>query len=240
MKKVKDFLLRYGSVIIDMLYYLYFILAVVVKVFYFQFTTKLNINNSYNYDANMRMLMASVWITLIIFSVLLVLFKKRRNGALFVVNCIISAMLLADTLYFRYYSLPTSISLIYQLDFITDISGSTSSLFNINDLIFIRDLPVYFLFALIKWKLPKNIIKRRYTFVAALIIFSVSFNKFNIIYDSFNTDLYGFDRNYAAKDLSILYYHYYDIKNFVRDEFEKRTPLTKEEENLVQDRKSVV
>ena len=239
MKKIKEFFIKHNSIIIDMMYYIYFIIAIGVKVFYFQFTTGININEAYYNDVNINTMRAALSIILMIFSVLFLLFKKRRNGALFVTNIILSILLLADTLYFRYYQLPLSVSLIYQLKLVGDIAGSTGSLFKIKDIVYFIDLPVYLIVFLIKKllkkKYPSYTVKRRYAFVSSAIIMTVACLMFNSYFSKANTALHAFDRNYAAKDLSIFYYHYYDLKNFIHDETERRRALTAEEKQTVND-----
>ncbi|QSX06125.1 LTA synthase family protein [Sedimentibacter sp. zth1] len=237
MKKFKQFMINNNSIIIDILYYIYFIISICVKVFYLQFTTGLSINSSYYHDINVNAIRAAMCIVLIIFSLFFLIFKKKRNGALFVVNIILSVLFLADTLYFRYYQLPLSVSLLYQLKLISDIGGSTGSLFKIKDIIFFIDLPVYIIFALTKRKFKKNypvkVIKRRYAFVASIIIFAAASLMFNNIYKNVNVSLHAYDRNYAAKDLSILYYHYYDFKTFMDDEIQRKKAVTDEEKETV-------
>ncbi len=239
MKKIKDFLIKNNGTIIDAMYYIYFIIAIGVKIFYFQYTTGISVNTANYNDVNMNTMRAALSIILMIFSVLFLLFKKRRNGVLFTANIILSVLFLADTLYFRYYQLPVSISLIYQLKLIGDITGSAESLFRIKDIVYFIDLPVYFIFFFTKRaigkKYPSSVFKRGYEFVCAVFIMVISVLMFRTCFDRANTALHAFDRNYAAKDLSILYYHYYDIKNFIHDETERRKPLTAEEKQIVSD-----
>lgn len=237
-KKIKEFLKNNYSIIIDVLYYIYFIIAIGVKIFYLQFTTGLNTNAMYYHDVNVNTMRAAISIILMIFAVLFVAFKKRRNGAMFIANVILSMLFLADTLYFRYYKLPISVSLLYQIKLIGDTSGSIMALFKIKDIVYFIDLPIYFIVKLIKKLLKKKysekIIKRRYAFVTSAIVLGVSILMFNQFYSNANTELHAYDRNYAAKDLSILYYHYYDFKTFLQDEIERRKPLTDEEKTIVE------
>lgn len=239
MKKVKDFLIRNNTILIDIIYYIYFVVAIGVKVFYLQFTTGLNVNTAYYNDVNINTMRAAISIILMIFSVLFVMFKKRRNGALFVANIILSVLFFADTLYFRYYQLPLSVSLVYQLKLIGDITGSAGSLYKIKDIVYFIDLPIYLIFfitkKLLKKKYPTYVIKRRFAFISSAIIMTVSIFMFSSYFGKANTALHAYDRNYAAKDLSILYYHYYDIKNFVNDEVDRRKALTAEEKQTVED-----
>lgn len=238
MNKLKKFFIKNNTVILDILYYIYFIIAISVKVFYLQFTTGLSINEAYYFDANINAMRAAICIISIIFSVFFLVFKKRRNGALFVVNIILSIIFFADTLYFRYYQLPLSISLIYQIKLVSSVGGSSLSLMKIKDIVFFIDLPIYIIFAIVKIilkkkQLPVKVIKRRYAFVASVIIVIISSILFNKSYAKVNSALHSFDRNYAAKDLSILYYHYYDTKTFLKDEIDRKKALTDEEKQIV-------
>lgn len=237
MGNIKKISIKNSEIIIDFIYYLYFIIAIGVKVFYLQFTTGLNINETSFSNVNENTMRAALSIILMIFSILFVIFKKRRNGALFVVNLILGIIFLGDTLYYRYYQMPLSVSLVYLIGVVGDVKGSMTSLFRLKDIVYFIDLPIYFIFFFIKKTLKKkyslNTIKRRYELPIAVLIMIVSVVMFNSCYKKSNTILYNYDRNYAAKDLSILYYHYYDTKNFLRDEIEKNKPLTAKDKQLV-------
>lgn len=237
MKDNKCFFEKYGNVLFDIVYYVIFVVAISLKVFYFQITTGLSINEVAYYNININAIRAALCIVLIILSIIIVLFKKKRNSAIFVVNIILSILLLADTLYFRYYKLPLSISLLYQLKLVSDVSGSMGSLFKIKDLIIFIDIPIYvFIYFVRRHYIKRNkikTIKRRYAFGISLIIFFIAFNMLSSYYKKVDVALHSFDRNYAAKDLSILYYHYFDIKSFLHDEISRKKSLTKQENELV-------
>lgn len=239
MEKAKKISIKNSEITIDFIYYLYFIVAVGVKVFYLQFTTGLNVNEASFNNVNENTMRAALSIILMIFSVFFVLFKKRRNGALFVVNLILGIIFLGDTLYYRYYQMPLSVSLVYQIGVVGDVKGSMASLFRLKDIVYFIDLPIYFIFFFVKrWikkRYPLFAVKRRFEFPIAILIMIVSVIMFNSCYNKSNTILYNYDRNYAAKDLSVLYYHYYDTKNFLNDEIEKNKPLTANDKQMVTD-----
>ncbi len=230
--------LKNSEIIIDFIYYLYFIIAIGVKVFYLQFTTGLSINEAGFNGININTMRAAFSIILMIFSVVFLLFKKRRNGALFVVNLILGIIFLGDTLYYRYYQVPLSVSLVYLLGAVGDVGNSVGSLFRFKDIVFLIDLPIYFIFffvkEFIKEKYSLRPVKRLYEIPVAILILIISFFMFKDCSNkASNKSLYMFDRNLVAKDLSILYYHNYDIKNFYKDEINRRKPLTEEEEQLL-------
>lgn len=237
MEDNRCFLKKYGDLLFDIFNYVMFVVALSLKVFYFQVTTGLSINEVAYYNTNINAIRAALCIVLIILSIVIVLFKKKRNSAIFVVNIILSILLLADILYFRYYKLPLSISLLYQLKLVSDVSGSMGSLFKIKDLMLFIDIPIYIVIYFVRRhyinKDKIKTIKRRYAFGISIVIFFIAFNMLSSYYKKVNVTLYAYDRNYAAKDLSILYYHYFDIKSFLHDEISRKKSLTKQEKDLV-------
>lgn len=239
MEKTRKASIKNSEFIFDFIYYLYFIISIGVKVFYLQFTTGININEARFNDLNVNTMRAALSIILMIFSVVFLLFKKRRNGAFFTVNLILSIIFLGDTLYYRYYQVPLSVSLIYQLGVVGDVKESIFSLFKLKDIVFFIDLPIYFIFFFVKRFVKKHYtlfeVKRRYEIPVAALIIYISLSMFGTCFDeASNTSMYIYDRNFVARDLSILYYHSYDVKNILHDELDRRKALTSEENKILE------
>ncbi|WP_105616848.1 LTA synthase family protein [Vallitalea okinawensis] len=236
-KGFKSFLSRYGRVIFDFLYFAYFITAIMCKIFYYQFGSGLN-EFPLTTMLNFKMLLASLGIVLGIFGFTLFIFVKQSRFSLFIINLLLSLVILADVLYFRYYTTPINMALLYQVGYVGDVSSSIQSLFRMRDIVLLIDLPIYFVFRYIYKKLKfrdreyRHKIKIRWGVSILAIIMSIPM--FHYSYNNSSIMHYQWDRNYAARDLGILYYHYYDMQQFTKEEIAKRQPLTEEEINLVE------
>lgn len=86
----------------EMLYWILFIFCILFKCLYFQFTTKLN-TGPFLSSVNITMILSSFAILLILTSLIAIIFNKYRFIALFVFNILLTALLMADTNFFRYY-----------------------------------------------------------------------------------------------------------------------------------------
>lgn len=226
-----------GRVGFDLLYFAYFILAMILKVVYFQFESGLN-ERPFSSPMNSHMLVATAGILLIIFGFVLFIFVKQSRFSLFFVNLLISSLIIADVLYFRYYETPINMALLYQIGYVGQVSSSIQSLFRYRDIWLFIDLPVYFIFRYIYKKLGyrkdtyRHKVKIRWAISIIAILIGLPMIKYS--FDRSDSMQYQWNRNYAARDLGILYYHYYDVKTFIKEETAKRKPLTEEEKQLVE------
>lgn len=228
---------QYGRVGFDILYFAYFLAAMVCKVAYFQFESGLN-GMPFTTMMNFQMFMATGGILLLIFGFVLFIFVKQSRFSLFLVNLILTVLILADVLYFRYYETPINMALLYQVGYVGEVSSSIQSLFRYKDILLLIDIPIYFIFRFFYKKLNyknrayRHKVKIRWAISIMAIIIGIPMFKFS--YNRSSIMHYQWDRNYAARDLGILYYHYYDVKSFIKEEAAKREPLTEEEIQLVE------
>lgn len=233
LSKWKSRVKEYSELLLDVSYYGYWFIALMVKIYYFQFNAGLNVHPVSDV-LNKRMLTSSMAVLLIIFGFSLFLFYKRRRFGLFMVNVVLGLILFSDAIYFRYYETPVNLALIYQLGYVGDVSASIKSLFRPQDLVFIIDLPIYAIFWWIGTKLPKYPMKKAICWSISGCALVLGFVIFNHNYKVSNTILYNYDRNYAARDLGILYYHGLDIKKFSKEEIGKRLPMSKEDQEKIE------
>lgn len=230
MKNVK----KQGDWLLDIVYYGYWIIAIMVKVYYFQFNSELNSHPINDFGGlNVRMLTSSLAIILIILGFTIFLFNKKRRFSLFIINLVLGLILFSDALYFRYYNTPTNLALIYQIGYVGDISSSIKSLIRYQDVVFLIDLPIYFFCFFLGKTVDKHVYQRKITWGISFIAIVVGLVVFNMNYKASNTILYNYDRNYAARDLSILYYHAKDIKDFLMEETVKKLPMQAEDKEKI-------
>ncbi|WP_456049042.1 LTA synthase family protein [Acetivibrio cellulolyticus] len=169
-------------------------------------------------------------------SLSLFLFNKKRLIAIFILNVLLTTLLIADTNFFRYYYNLITIPIIFQLNpkMISTVDQSIASLFQVKDILYIVDIP-FMLAALIKLHkkgitsihFPKRIRKSIVTLAVALvIILSVS--------SISNISSYAYSNNYSAKSLGVFYSHFYNTKLFIEKNVLEDENTAKEEKTEVE------
>ncbi len=221
--------------LIDILVTIMVLGAIMVKIFYFQFTTGLN-RRPFLGTINNLMMLANFGMTLIIIAVVLLIFNKRSIIGLLILDLFVGVLLLADTIYFRYYYSALSITMIYQLKLAGSIGDSILSLFKTKDMVYILDIPIIIgiLFLLKKCvgndKNEESLGKRLLTPISMITIGVL------LIFISFkNTDTstFAYDNNYIIKHGGVAYYHYYDIKGFIKNNYLTDRKITNKEKEEI-------
>jgi lipoteichoic acid synthase len=180
------------------------------------------------------MFLATFTALLLIIAFVLLCFNRKRLLVLFIADMLVSILLLADTLYFRYYYNAITISVLYQIGLVSSITESAKTLFKIGDLIFAVNIPLYIAgFSMLKkfsaGGLARiNPIKR---IIAVVIIICVSFGLFQYAYGKSSPGVFTYDNNNVINNLGIFYYHYSDIKTHVHEKFFSDHSLSKAEKN---------
>ncbi|PNT92762.1 LTA synthase family protein [Clostridium thermosuccinogenes] len=205
----------------EALYILFFIGAISLKSIYFHITTKIT-RKPYFTSGNAIMAVSTFGIAVIMAGLVLLVFNKRRKGALIFLNLFLSALLFADTLYYRYYSNPITIPVLYQMGLVSAVQDSITSLIKPKDIIYALDLPfllmyivfmrVYFRSAVLKLDIRKKLISSFAVILSGFVIFLACYLKVDrssFIYDNVN----------PVKKLGILYFHTFDSKRFLVDHF---------------------
>lgn len=219
------------SYIIEGFLWLIFILGILIKVAYFQFTTKINVK-PYFTAFNNNMFLASITSVTMFAAFVLLFFNKKRLVALFLADIFLTLLLLADTLYFRYYYNAITIPVLYQIGLVSSITDSAKSLFRVKDLIFVIDIPLFIAgFSLLKRLPSKELQKIRpiKRIVSAVVVLSISFGLFQFAYGKSSPGIFPYDNNYVINNLGILYFHYYDIKRHLEERYFTDHTLNAEE-----------
>lgn len=203
------------------LLWLIFVLGMLVKCTHFQFSTKIN-TKPYLSELNNNMFLASLSSIMILASIVFLFFNKKRLVALFVADIIMTLILLADILYFRYYYNAITVPVLYQIGLVSSITDSAKSLFRIKDIIFLIDIPLFIAgFALIKRLSAKgaSVIRPVKRIITAIVVLCISFGLFQVAYGKSSPGIFPYDNNYVINDLGIFYFHYYDVKRNVQERF---------------------
>ena len=218
---------------LEIVYWLAFIFSIMVKCFYFQFTTQLNKKPFFSYE-NICMLVASSGILLIITGLVLLFTNRRRVIALFVCDLFLSVLLMADTNFYRYYYDIITVPVVLQIDIklLNSVDQSIMSLFNIKDIIYLLDIPAMLAGAVVLCKKgikKMQILKKA---VISLLIIVIGLTSFFIVYKKEDVYAFVYNSNYIAKNLGVLYSHLDTTREFINDTLESKELTYKEKESV--------
>lgn len=217
----------------ETLYWVLFIICLMLKCLYFQFTTRLN-TDPYLSSVNTTMLLSSFSILLIISSIIAFAFNKLRFAALFIINLILTVLLIADTNFFRYYYNLITIPVLFQLDIklMSSVNESILSQFMIKDLIYLIDLPFMLMgvFLLSKNVRKIHISRRAYRSVALLVVGAVTFLS---VFHTSNLNSFAYNNNYSAKSLGVFFSHYYNTKLLIEENLLEDDSFTQEDKDSI-------
>lgn len=226
-------------VIFTLLFWMTLLGGFFVKSFYVQYSIKLT-DLPYSDDGLIIkfILLSALILTLII----PVIFGRFKLIGGLLVGLVVGLVLFADTLYGRYYGLPLSVPILYQVGFVDDISNSTNSLLKWKDMIFFLDLPILigcFIMLKKEWKEKINLAARG----GAVILIILAALGFNYLAKDVNTIHHAYERKNIAKDFGVYYFHGYDLVDTGRTFVEKIKGVSDEDLNRVvdfyQDKKTV-
>jgi len=181
------------------------------------------------------MLASTISVLFIIVSLVLFIFNKKRLIAIFVLNFLLTVLLIADTNFFRYYYNLITIPLIFQFNprMLSSVDQSIVSLFQAKDIIYIIDLP-FMLSALLKLhkkgiksiRFPVRFLKSVGTLLVALVVVlgisSIS-----------NIASFAYSNNYSAKSLGVFFSHFYNTKLFIEENVLEDEILLEKEKAMV-------
>lgn len=233
--RVKNFLSKYIK-FSEPLFVSLFAIFTLIKCLYFQFSTRLN-KPPYLSLENIVMLICTISVLLILISLTLSLFNKKRLIAIFVLDLLLTTLLVVDTNFFRYYYNLITIPVFFQLNprMISSVDQSIASLFQLKDIIYIVDIP-FMLLALLKLQkngitsihFPKRLAKTVGIFLVSLITI-ISFSSAS------NITTFAYSNNYSAKSLGVLYSHYYNTKLFIKNSLLEDSDAVEEQKKQVAD-----
>lgn len=147
----------------------------------------------------------------ILLGLAMLFFKKRTHFAVLFVSFTTSFILLADLIYYRFYSDFITLPVLFQAKNIGDLGESIWSLFHLTDLWLFIDSIV--LIVLIYGKKVSQIQFRRSelvsVFALAIVVFLVNWSMAEVVRPQLLTRT--FDRNIVVKNIGTFNYHLYDI-----------------------------
>jgi len=232
MERLKNFINQRFNVA-ETIYWIMFIIFLMLKCIYFQFTTKLN-TVPYLSSVNITMFLSSFAVLLIISAFIALVFNKFRFIALFTINFLLTILLIADTNFFRYYYNLITIPVFFQLNIklVSSVNESILSQFMLKDLIYLVDLPFMLIGVLLLNKNTRklHISRRVYRFAAFLVVGMVTFLS---VFHTSNLNSFAYSNNYSAKSLGVLFSHYYNTKLLIEENLLEDDSFTQEDKNSI-------
>lgn len=233
MKKTNDYSIKQilkDLKTIEILTLVMVLFSLMVKVFYFQFTSQLN-TRPFSKTMNLWMLVSNLGIFIIVSGLILLIFNRKKILGLFILDLFIGVLLLADTVYFRYYYSALSVTMVYQLKLAGSIGDSIMSLLRWKDLVYIIDLPliVLIIYMVRKYNIKKDreVIGKR--LIKSSIMMVIGVGLIFISLKNTDTSTFPYDNNYIIRHGGVGFYHYYDMKEFIKNNYLIDRKLSKEE-----------
>ncbi len=209
-------------------------LILMLKLLYFQFESGLNKSFLLSFE-NLSMVISSLLFIFIVAAISVLVLKGRKAVILFfILDVLISVLLLTDINYIRYYYKPLSLFLIYNFDleFFGAVNESIYRLFKPTDFLYFADVP--FILAAI-FIFPKSASQskqlgrlRKRTAIILMSSLILLFSTASISNESKDTT--PETANYTAKSAGVLAYHMEDLYAFFTQRVLPLNRLTPEEE----------
>lgn len=206
-----------GKLKLEMAYWVIFVLFIMFKCMYYQFTTQLNTLPVFT-KTNLLMMVSTIASLLMIVAISLLCFNRKRLTMLLIINLLITILLAADTNFYRYYYNLLTLPVVLQvnLKLVSSVDQSIMSLFKWDDLLYIADIP--FMVAALIYLYKKGIHKIRFHKRAILAGIMIALGLTGLIaarsyaYDANTT----YSSNYITRTMGVLYSHYDSTKHFVK------------------------
>jgi lipoteichoic acid synthase len=225
-KKIKNSINYFNEYIL----YLLFGISIVLKCMFFQLNSQIGTK-----IGNFSIVLSSIGILLIIFSILFLIRSNVRMIVVFVVYLLLSILLLSDAVYFKYYSNVITISLLKLSAFAGDVTGSIAGLLEFKDIFYVIDVPLFIILMILTSKRTKNefVFLKRLKVTFFVLVFG--FLVLAVPYSFSTPRTYKFDQGKAIKEMGVLYYHYYDTKKYFNDYVLRSKDLTFAEKERMSD-----
>lgn len=209
----------------DIIYIVFFLAAILCKAVFMQFQMHISFRPLFS-KINIFMMFSSVGFVLILFAFLFV-FYSRNKVLFFIANILLSLLFFADAMYFRYYNTIISVPVISNARFLGSVGDSIVSLLRKSDILYFFDLPLFLLYSIIfRKKAVKSSILSR--LVISIAVFGLGVGCFAIARNQNDFSIY--DNNYIVKNFGLGYFHYYDTKKYILENYLRDKTLSSEEE----------
>ena len=212
--------------IMEILYIIFFTIIGAYKCMYLQFQNRINFRPLFS-RVNLYMMFSTMCFLMAVVAIVII-FNTKNKILILIFNLLLSVLLFADALYFRYYNTIITVPVIYNAKYLGSVGGSILSLVRKSDILYFLDIP---LLTAISFVYRRKIKTKGFLFpkrcVAALLLILLSFLGIRGVYSK--SDISEYDANNMVKNLGIGYFHYYDIKKYAKENLFKSKALTSDE-----------
>lgn len=231
--KIKDFIKHDNfKRLLVVLFCLIWIGSICLKALYIQFSIGINKLPIIS-RINGNMGIALMFTVIVIVGFIIFISGKKFRTTLIITNIILSIIFLADLLYGRYYYNPITVPILRQITFLSAIKESTASLFKLRDLLLFIDLII--LIGIAYYLRGFNNKRPFYIqMIIGFLIMLVGFTGVNFKYNQLDASRFAYERKYIGRDLGLIYYHYYDVKEATLKAMAKGKKLNEEDKKLIE------
>lgn len=175
------------------------------------------ISPAYLYMAVVIPIIASIFV---LAGISLIFKEKSRVNFLYIVDIVVSLILISDIMYYRYFKDIITVSAIRNAKLLVGVSDSVASLFNVKDLLYILDVFILFPFVRIYKRKKQNLAKvskRVFSFLILVAIgIGVNAKVFYEVSKAQPTLLTAMsNRIYLTKMIGNIDFHVVDVYNFI-------------------------
>ncbi|MDD3705704.1 MAG: LTA synthase family protein [Clostridiaceae bacterium] len=165
--------------------------------------------------------------------------RRVRLPILYILDCVITFVIIADMLFFRYFNDILSMPVLEQASVVTSVKSSVASLLHGSDLIFVADIliiPIISVIAGRKDRHRKISLRRRITCFLSAIIIGIGMSSYGIlelsktqpgIFSSF------YDKVYIAQNIGLLSYHGIDAFRYIKSQNKAVLPVSEEDKREI-------
>lgn len=212
---------------------LIFIIAMLMKLLYFNHLIGGVLS------ASSGLLISSIGALILLTFCIPIVSRPWRIRALFIINAIITFVIISDLIFFRYFNDIITMPMITQIKMAGTISRSVLNLIHISDAFFIADFLLFIPLAKLtgcdqrglkyNWRLG--------LLLSILLIVSGSFLSYwgIILLEKDQPKILTtfYDKSYIAQNIGLINYHGIDAFKFIREKAKSKEPLTEVEKNEI-------
>ncbi len=225
-RKVKSSITCFNEYTIQIL----FVFLIMLKSLFFQLDSEIGTQSGES-----TIILSSIAIMLFIYGVTFLFSNKYRVKINSFIYLVLSILLLADSIYFRYYSNVITISLLKLSSVAGDVKESIINLIKLKDILYVIDIPLLILFMWFISKREKVELKVLKRLKGCFLIIISAFFILAVPYRFSSPVAYMYDEGKAIKEMGVLYYHYYDTKKYFVDNIFRSKGLSNVDKKTLSD-----
>ncbi len=159
---------------------------------------------------------------------------KLRLVLLYIIDCVVTFVIIADTLFYRYFSNVISMNVLAQASVVTSVKSSIISLLHVSDVIFVPDILII-PFVLLMGNKSEGSVDISYgkrivssLFALAMGFMLCSYGILNLLKTQPDIFKSFYDRVYIVQNIGLLSFHSIDVFKFVESRDKAALPVSEE------------